>query len=755
MANEPGHPCYIGNDWSHNDVGYLPLGRQRRQLPNDPTLVPNCPSLGPGYHSVTYLNYPCHNLPVCSIQLLTVGEKGRVWVIFGRKAPKNNPNPPFLPTGGVVTFKLSYIGRNSLKHYFFLFSWLIALLLLTACGGTLSVEFDQTPTPEIAIYSTAQAQQEKVATLATPVTHPVGLLEPDADSETIRRAMLNSHNKWQSIWIDAVIVDNFPGSGSQSTHVQMWVDRLSGRFRVLSGPLEAAPDTLQVSDGITQARITLADGTRQTQLLQPAARDSGWQPPMVPSDTIEPHPLDMEIDSRVSEILFPQALAERGGSYSAEGVEDVAGERTLQVAWSQDGKVRDRFWIDASIGIVLRQDAWGKEATGNAPVSSIVVRTIVFNTQVPDEMYSLDIGEKPDYVVDPSGLMVSTPLPEAMQLDPAVDALYFTIAQDQATLQLMRLPGSCVTGTETCPVPELLPTSPVMQGDIHPLVWSPDRTVAAMAVEGSIFTYSPYSGVWNSLALFPIITGDPVWSPDGNWIVFSIMNGAGKDLYAVRPNGTDLYNLTNGKFNRVDTLWIDGFLSGNRLVFSTILVNTSETYTLELQTSAGKIPQVEKVGDLSTQHGILATAPDNNLVVYSDQQNDTATLNLMVLENGKKKEDPRRLTTLNQASIQQVLFSPLHVDQPGDAWIAFLGASSVNDAMVVTLYIIRADGTDLRQLYQDDSIQRISFTGDGEHLIAEGGSAGRLVILSLDGEKKVLDAPGLRLNQRLLGASWK
>lgn len=603
------------------------------------------------------------------------------------------------------------------------------------------------------MYATSQAQEEKIATLEPQPQRPEGMLDTSADSETIRMAMLNSANTWQSLWVDALIVDNFPQGDAQSTRVQLWVDRLTGRFRVLSGPLEAAPDTLQVSDGTNQARINLVDGTRQEQTLQDATRNPGWQPPMHVSDTIQPHPLDLEIDSRVSELIFPQALAERGGNYTPTGIEDVAGEQTVLVEWSLGGQLHNRFWIDSSVGIILRMDSWEKGTNGGAPVSSIIVRQIIFNTQVPNELYSLNPGGKPVFFADPSGILVSTPLPEAMRLDPTVDALYFYIAHGFDPFQLVRLPGSCVAGVDACPAPEMLPTTPEMQGDIHPLVWSPDRTLAALAVEGAVFTYSPYSETWNSIALFPMITGDPAWSPDGGWIVFSTMNEAGKDLYAARPDGADLRNLTNGQFNPVEMLWIDGFLSTDRLVFSAISGVTSETYTLDLL--AGKGQGAQKVDGLSTRHGVLAVLPDAGLVAFSDQQDGSATLNLLALENGQPKQASRRLTMLSQAAIQEVLFSPLPVDSPENPWIAFLALSSGGDTHITTVYAIRADGADFRQLYQEEAIWRISFTADGEYLIAEGGDSGRLVIIGLDGTQKVLDAPGLRLDHRLLGASWK
>ena len=38
---------------------------------------------------------------------------------------------------------------------------------------------------------------------------------------------------------------------------------------------------------------------------------------------------------------------------------------------------------------------------------------------------------------------------------------------------------------------------------------------------------------------------DPVWSPDGQWIVFTSDRAGSADLYRVKPDGTALERLTN------------------------------------------------------------------------------------------------------------------------------------------------------------------------------------------------------------------
>lgn len=629
----------------------------------------------------------------------------------------------------------------------FLFPALLCAALLTACGGTLSVAFDTppTPTPLPAPVATSPVQ---VVTLVEQGALPPAGLDASSDSETIRRAMLESHARWQTLWIDGLVIDQLTGSDMQRQRVQVWIDRPGGRFRVLSGPWEGEPETVQVSDGFSQARINLVDSTTQTQPVGEAARGAGWAAPMDVTDTIEPHPLDLEIDTRLSELAFPAALAERGGVYAAEGVEVVAGRPAVYAAWSLDGQMHERLWIDADTGVLLRMDSYGKDPSGGGPLSTVVVNDIRYDVPLAEEMFALSLAERPRFALDSTGAMVAAPEPPATGYEEGAGSLYFVVDRSPDTLQLLRLPGNCVNGSDGCPLPEVVEGFPNLSGNIHPLVWSRDGAMAALATDGALWAYDPAGG-WKSLAMFPILIGEPLWSPDGQWVIFTVQSDAGQDIYAVRPDGSDLTNLTGGQLETYEQLWPEGWTLDGRLLFSAIHGKASRLYTLRMGETA------EPLGDLDLAGGVAEIDPSGMLVFFSEQRDGSAIVSRAVIENGAVKEAPLRLASFGEAGVAEITAAPGRYDRAGDQWLVLLVTSGDPVNMVSTLYAIRADGTDMRQIFQTNAIQRFTFTGDGQAVVVEGTDNGRLTLVTLEGQSRVIEAPELRLNQRLAGASWR
>jgi Tol biopolymer transport system component len=47
----------------------------------------------------------------------------------------------------------------------------------------------------------------------------------------------------------------------------------------------------------------------------------------------------------------------------------------------------------------------------------------------------------------------------------------------------------------------------------------------------------------------------PSWSPNGQWICFSMMSGRQQDIYIVSFTGTDLKNLTNDAKQDIGPCW--------------------------------------------------------------------------------------------------------------------------------------------------------------------------------------------------------
>jgi TolB protein len=75
---------------------------------------------------------------------------------------------------------------------------------------------------------------------------------------------------------------------------------------------------------------------------------------------------------------------------------------------------------------------------------------------------------------------------------------------------------------------------------------------------------------------------NPVWSPDGQWIVFTSERDGSADLYRVRPDGTGLQRLTT---SRTYDDQAEFSPDGQKLVFvSTRADGTADLWTRDLST---------------------------------------------------------------------------------------------------------------------------------------------------------------------------
>jgi len=628
---------------------------------------------------------------------------------------------------------------------------LLMLTLLSACGGTLSISLDATPTSAVGLESTMQVLETQIATLQPQPGSPQTLftLDLSSDSETIRQAMLQSHLTWQTIWVDAEITDVVPGAEAQKMRTQLWVDRPAARFRALSGPSGSNPEALQVADGTTQERVDLVRVTVQTQPMSAEARED-WQSPPDGTDSIEPHPLDLEIDTRLAEAVFPSALAQRRGSYTPTGLENIAGRPAIVVDWFLDDAVRDRFWIDTQTGLILRWDSFAKDASRQADlVSSLMVTGITYDLPMPEALFSLSVGERPQFALNASGEAAPTPEPPAAVFEPGAGELYFVIDRSPDDLQLYRLPGSCINQPEPCPRPEPVEGYVNQHSTIRPLVWSPDGSQAALIHENTLFVYVPETAEWKAVVQFPILPFDPIWSPDGEWLVFTVQNQSDhQDLYAVHPDGSALQDLTNGIFHEGrTTLFVDGWTADGRLIFTAISGLEGKSYFLRLGEAN---PQL--VSDRSFNHGVVAVSPDGTHLAYSASENSAVAIYHSPLSDLViGSSEPKRIASFQSAAVQQMLWTP-----DGESLVFLIASGSSPETFVNTVYTMRSDGSEMRQLFQQPNLQRLTFTSDGSHILAEGASNGRIYIIPLEGgEPRLLDAPGLRLDQPMLGISWR
>ncbi len=301
-----------------------------------------------------------------------------------------------------------------------LLSLIAATLLLAACGAPPSA----TPTPEVATRAPAVSEQPEVQASLTPeqpagsptATPPSATLAPldlTSDLETIRLRMLHSHANWHSLWIQIEAVE-FPPEGSDQLiglqRLQVWI-RQPGEVLLLRGFIaDADPDYVFISDGERYLEADLATGEIQEGEVAPSVLEPFFPPEEI-TDTVSLHPLDGMIGYPAGSMIFPAGLAQRQGTYELIGEDTVVGRAALIIDFTPEptGLISDRFRIDALTGILLRHQVLGKTGGGERVESDLTVSRIVFDPDIADNLFRLEIPENVHFQEGPEWTVTTGP----------------------------------------------------------------------------------------------------------------------------------------------------------------------------------------------------------------------------------------------------------------------------------------------------------------------------------------------------------
>ncbi len=632
-----------------------------------------------------------------------------------------------------------------MRRSFILF---IALSLLVSACGTLEVALE---TPPSAITDLPMGSNPE-----TSVTAESRLLL-SSTSEEIQRAMLESATNWQSIWMDGTITQ-YPLDGSseeqQVSREQVWIDLLTSRFRILTGPVDGAPETFKTSDGSTVLAMDLESGQSQSFPLPDLGPEKQFVPDWQPG-LASPQLLWGQIGTQLSQLAFSSDLAQNEGTFKPVATEFVADRETVVVEWTyiQNSQPSWKLWLDAETAVILRMQSFGKGG-GETIQSDVAVNQVIYNASFDEALFHAPSALPHFSDIHGNSLSASEPAPNASSdPDPLREVYFFMTDHNYGSekIQLMRVPGSCAAGLILCPEAEVIPTPFDLKFSLTSLVWSPNGDAAALAYpingdgnKSALFLFDPQRLEWTSLAEFNFID-PPFWSPDGEWLAFRVQDGNGSDeIYAIRSDGTQLTNLSASE--KLPSYGSPYALSG--WINHNVILHSRSNGTIYLfRVDDGSVTTVFDTP--LAKSDLVVPSPDGYFLAYTDVSDQKIALKLLTPDGNTVRD----LTTFQSSSLYPIIWSP------DGAFLAF--ARITNDPENgQDVYIISQDGSSLQQVYQSafGSINHLAFSPNGNYLLFQDDDAvGRhIFIINLSTlEQHKLRVPNLPMDAWWLAPSWR
>ncbi|RPI82968.1 MAG: hypothetical protein EHM41_17075 [Chloroflexi bacterium] len=563
--------------------------------------------------------------------------------------------------------------------------------------------------------------------------------------------MLYSFGSWNTIWVDGILTSYNPdGSLLSRERIQAWIDQERARFRVLVGNQGGDPQVAIISDGSQIKKYDLASGSVEDLDFLPILIEP-YAPPSKGTETVYPHPLAGSLYTRMAELVFPSALAQRGGNYKAIGSEMVAGRETLVVEWSiPDGIFVERDWIDLVTGVNLKRQDFGKDGTKTLQTDDNIQR-IEYDPNLSPEIFTVELVEKPLFsesshpaaAADKDVAQTPTPIPPS---DPQFGQIYFVV-NDHNAPQLFRLPADCVVSEVKCPPAEVVPGYPNIDSTVTPLVWSNDGEKAALVVNDRLYIYQPGSETWLLLVrsdyFYP-----PVWSPDGSWLAYVSSENNIQNLIIVRPDGSEIRSLTTDRFTSEDVRIVNiSWYSPDRLYFITQSRSNLKLYLVNTRGSSWDELAIPGYG----LKDYTVFSPDGQRAAGIRQSGSTVSLSI-ASELDKEIPVIKEIFSLDESSLWPVAWS---LDSRK---IAF-SVNNTNEPASGEVYVVDTRSQQgMKKVFRGSQVYSINWGASSDHILIEADQEGRtkLFIASIeDGTNHALSISGVNSNVDWVSPSWR
>lgn len=603
-----------------------------------------------------------------------------------------------------------------------------------------------------------------VSNTPVPLDFPLSL---SSGSEQIQQAMRVSATRWGTVWMDGTLTQ-LAADGVSAAEIyreQAWIDLTTGRFRVLmSGPEQGPAEIFKAGDGVTIVTMDINSGQSQSESM-PEIPAGAFVPPLQ-EGVAHPQPLWGAIGSRISELAFSSNFAQNKGTFTPLQMDQVAGRETLMVEWTfiENTLPSWRMWLDTRTAVILKMQNFDKQG-GTTLRSERTVHQVIYDAVFEDALFAAP-SQTPQFSSEgccaggaPGG--GSTPIAAETGLPSGTgtpgELYFFTLPhQPGGSVQLVRLPGACVTGGAACPQLESIPAPFAFNFNLSALAWSPDGSLAAFAYPDhasgtpyKLWIFEPVAKTWTSVAQFPFID-PPFWSPDGTWLAFRVQDGVGgENVYVVHRDGTGLRNITDsGILPTAGRPYVmDGWLTENIILRPALPDSEATVYLARAADGA-----VRPLFDTLLTKAVFVASPDGAWLAYDDYDYQSQKHALRVVE--PDGAHPLDLASFAGGSLYPIVWSP------DGTRLAFAHSSTdANFNPLSDVYVIGRDGLGMTQVYKGVTVGRLVFSPDGNFLLVEettSPTGGHLFAVNLGTlEARILLAPGLTLDTDWYAPSWR
>jgi len=619
---------------------------------------------------------------------------------------------------------------------------LLILILLAACSSP------QTP----AAPSTSPASFFDL----TPAPFD---LKPEATSEQIQRALLESATRWTTLQLSGTATWHRAGGVTDVIQERVWLDPLNSRFRHESvGVTNPRQSTLRLSDGQNIYSVDRTNLQVQIFAFPDFARVGQYIPQLQPG-VVNSSPLAGQIGSPLVNMVFASDFAQTPGTFKPLALESVAGREALAVEWTfiDYSTPSLKLWVDTQTGILLKMLQMDKAGTGTLE-GELVIESITYDAQLDASTFALP-AEYAQIAPPPTLQVSTTPVATGAGSMSAGDAgeLYFFLQprQQGQSIELVKVSGVCVYDSAKCPALEKIPAPFPFNFTLNAMAWSKDGRYAAFSYSDApngtptkLWLFDANAKTWTSLAEHPYID-PPFWSPDGTWIAFRTQDGlGGEDVYIVHPGGSELKSISQDLPMEGRPYIMDGWYTENVIMRSALPGSSGNIFLVRAANGQAR-PMFET---LLTKAQFIAS-PDAGFLAYDEYDYNSQAHQVKVMEpDGANAVVVAQFTG---GSIYPMTWSP------DSSLIAFNYYRDLsNGAPSAEVYVVSRRGIVAPALvYQGNTVGRLLFSPNGRYLLVEettSASGGHLFIIDLTTMNQImLQAPGLSTDFDWYAPSWR